>query len=266
MKKIFALILALSTTGCANYFIKKDCESTNWFEHGQKVAQSGKWLNADKKVMDCRRVEAEIQESQLDQGFKSGVQKYCNNDGAYQVGKGGDIFSRDLCEGPQINVLLQYYKKGINDYCAKTNGQNAGSSGKKYQGVCPKELEPAFLVEYRIGRKRYISAVIENKKDSLRTIENNLATAQGSLSAEERHLTTLRMVESSLQNQVNATSLQNTAFRASLETQLNTAKSNTNDQQSRVSRTRSEISSYESQRNTLNSEIAELRTELATLN
>ncbi|HEY1079150.1 MAG TPA: DUF2799 domain-containing protein, partial [Bdellovibrio sp.] len=81
MKKIFALILALSTTGCANYFIKKDCESTNWFEHGQKVAQSGKWLNADKKVMDCRRVEAEIQESQLDQGFKSGVQKYCNNDG-----------------------------------------------------------------------------------------------------------------------------------------------------------------------------------------
>lgn len=265
MRMIFVLLLALSTMGCANYFLKKDCESTNWFEHGQKVAQSGKWLNADTKVMDCRRVEAEIQESQLDQGFKSGVQKYCNNEGAYLVGKAGDVFSRDLCEGPQINVLLQNYKKGLNDYCAKTNGQNAGSSGKKYQGVCPKDLEPAFLAEYRIGRKKYISAVIENRRDQLRTIENNLSTAQGSLSAEERHLTTLRMVEANLQNQVNTTSLQNSSFRASLESQLNTAKGNTSDQQSRVSRTRSEISSYESKRDSLNAEIAELRIELATL-
>ncbi len=90
------------------------------------------------------------------------MERYCSPTAAYMTGKGGDLFSRDLSEGPQPNVLIAEHKKGVKDYCAKTNGYTAGSSGKKYLNICPKDLEPAFLPEYRRGRKKYVQAMIES--------------------------------------------------------------------------------------------------------
>ncbi len=96
MKRVLLFLLMLSLTSCASYFKRKECESINWFEHGKKVAMRGEWLNSDKTVSECRKVEAHIQESQLDQGFKNGMERYCSPTAAYMTGKGGDLFSRDL--------------------------------------------------------------------------------------------------------------------------------------------------------------------------
>ena len=81
MSKMMSLLIVLLTMqmfGCASYFKRKECEKINWFDHGQSVAMRGDRLNADKAVNECRKVEADISETQLDLGFKSGMQKYCD--------------------------------------------------------------------------------------------------------------------------------------------------------------------------------------------
>jgi uncharacterized protein DUF2799 len=201
MKRILMALVALSLAACASYFKRKECESTNWFEHGKEVAMRGKWLNSDNLVHECRKVEAEISESQLDQGFKAGAQTYCTPENTYKIGKTGDLYQKEFCDGPQNTPLMSAYKKGINDYCAKSNGQNAGASGKKYQNVCPKDLEPAFLVEYRKGRKKYVQAMIDNRQNEVREIDNQLGAERNQLGYNQFRLVGLEGEVHSLETQ-----------------------------------------------------------------
>ena len=95
---ILTVVIVLSTAGCASYFKRKECEKTNWFEHGQKVAMSGKRMDADPFVKECRKVEAEFSFTDLDNGFKSGMAKYCTGDNVFLVGKAGKPFSYEMCD------------------------------------------------------------------------------------------------------------------------------------------------------------------------
>lgn len=265
MTKILLIVLMLNLTACASYFKKKECESTNWFEHGKKVALRGEWLNSDKLVNECRKVEAEIQESQLDQGFKNGMQKYCSAPHAYQVGKSGDFFSRDVCEGPQINVLLAEHNKGVKDYCAKSNGQNAGASGKKYQNICPKDLEPAFFAEYRKGRKKWVQAMIDTRQTDIREIDSKLFSKRSDLSFRQGRLRGLESEVSSLETQRNFTPLDNHNQRSYLDNRISSLSSDLSSLRSEVSSYESEIRSLESQRRTKLDEIADFKAELPSL-
>lgn len=265
MKKVILFCAALALTGCASYFKRKSCEQINWFEHGKKVALSGQWLNSDTTVSECRKVEAEISESQLDQGFKAGMSKYCSREQAYQIGKLGDFFSRDLCEGPQINVLLNEHKKGVKDYCAKSNGQQAGASGKKYQNICPKELEPAFLVEYRKGRKRYVQTMIENRQGEIRENENKINTLRGPLLYKQGRLSAMRSQKANLEAQKNSIPLENHHLRSSFDGQIDSVGSEINNLQSQVSSEEGQIRSLENSNSTKNAEITEFRSELPSL-
>ncbi len=151
-------------TGCSSYFTRQSCEKTNWFEYGQKVAMSGKRLSGDQFVQECRKVEAEINEVDLDRGFKTGMAKYCTPAEVFGLGKRGESFAPEMCE-ENARVLTERHKAGILEYCKKSNGYAAGSSGRTYNGICPKELETAFMPEFRRGRKKYLSVlVIENEK------------------------------------------------------------------------------------------------------
>ncbi len=261
---ILLLFLALITSSCASYFKRKACESTNWFEHGKNVALSGKWLNADSHLAECRQVEAQISESQVDQGFKNGLQIYCSPDEAYRVGKLGDIYSNDLCEGPQSSVLRQRYKKGIQDYCAKSNGYDAGSSGKKYQNVCPSELEPAFLGEYKKGRKKYLQSALEIKAQSLNELKMDLRTqkmrvdmAQNNLDRAESRLTSLRS-----QSTLNSSN----EHQNFLQSMIQEAEQDADTARSQLSSAKSEESRTSTKASNLEAEINEMKTELASLN
>lgn len=265
MLRIVFLIAVLSLTGCASYFKKKDCEAINWFEHGKKVALRGEWLNSDKTVMECRQVEANIQESQLDQGFKNGMERYCSPTVAYQTGKSGDFFSRDLCEGPQINVLINEHKKGVKDYCAKSNGYTAGSSGKKYQNICPKDLEPTFLVEYRKGRKKYVQAMVENRQDDVRNLESKISQKQSSLNFTRGRLMSMESEKNSLETQKNYTPLQNTSQMSYLESRISTLNNDIMNLRSTVYSSESEVKELEKQRNGKLTEISEFKAELPSL-
>lgn len=167
--RVFSVVIlvgaALSLSGCASYFKRKECEATNWYDYGQKVAMAGRRLTGDQFVGECRKVEAEISEVDLDHGFKAGMSKYCQADQVFSLGKSGEFFSSEMCDGENPRLLSERHKAGVLEYCRKSNGYSAGAIGRAYNGICPKDLEGAFLPEFRRGRKKYLSVlVIENEK------------------------------------------------------------------------------------------------------
>jgi hypothetical protein len=171
------IILFFSTflSGCASYFLRKDCESKNWFQYGQEVALKGQRLEEDDYLNQCRKVEAHIDPSDLDLGFKKGRANYCTTEKIFEVGKSGDSFQKDMCEGENIRKLQEHHLAGIKEYCDEENGFNAGSSGKKYRNVCPKSLETKFLPNYRKGRRQYLTEVISTKSDQLIGIDREVS-------------------------------------------------------------------------------------------
>ncbi len=163
------LALVMSTvflSSCTSYFVRKDCEKKNWYQIGYDAAIRGDRISNDDTVNTCRKVDADISESQLDVGFKAGMSRYCQPDGVFQTGKGGDLFNSDFCDPGQLSMLRQRHAEGLKAYC--TDGMTAGLSGKKYKNVCQPQQEKAFLPEYRKGRKKYLQGMIANAESKVR--------------------------------------------------------------------------------------------------
>lgn len=174
MKNFILVFFIMPLMSCASYFKKKECEQANWFEQGERIALSGKWLKADEFVSTCRQAEANISESQLDQGFKSGKAKYCHPDNAKIVGRKGEILNESLCDGPESLATMKSYQQGIAQYCAASNGFLAGQSGVVYNHVCPQNLEPEFMIEYKKGRTSYLQNRIQNEQLELNKMQSQL--------------------------------------------------------------------------------------------
>ena len=60
--------------------------------------------------------------------------------------------------GSQIDMLAYRagHEEGLRTYCRAENGFQVGRSGKKYSGICPDDLENAFVNEYDIGYEFYL--------------------------------------------------------------------------------------------------------------
>ncbi|MFN7730218.1 MAG: DUF2799 domain-containing protein [Bdellovibrio sp.] len=164
MKFFFLSFVLLATTSCTSYFKRKDCEKTNWFEYGQSVAERGQWLEADTYLNECRKVEADISASQLDLGFKAGREKYCSKENAFSMGRKGRLFAKDLCEGPELKLLLSQHLLATLEYCKQDNAHEAGLSGLPYLGVCPDHLEKKFMPPFRKGRLKFLEVSITEKE------------------------------------------------------------------------------------------------------
>lgn len=172
LKKIVVLCSFFLTTSCASYLLKKQCEDINWYQHGQEIAMRGDRVSNDDMVMKCRKVEAEMSEAKLDQGFKAGMSKYCQPDTAFQTGKSGDTLNLDLCDPGQMGTLKKRHAEGTYAYCK--DGMGAGLSGKKYKNVCSSDLEKNFMPSYRQGRKKYLSALVRNNETKLRELNADI--------------------------------------------------------------------------------------------
>ncbi|MCB0366226.1 MAG: DUF2799 domain-containing protein [Bdellovibrionaceae bacterium] len=177
-RHLILLALSLSLSSCASYFLRKECNKTNWFSHGQKVAMSGKRLDADDYVKSCQKVEAEIHWGNLDRGFKSGMDDYCKPQSAYGVGKKGENFNYDMCSSSDVPKLKTAYNKGIVAYCKPDNGYRVGAQGQAYQNVCVEQDEEAFLKRYYEGRKVYLTTQIENKEAEIKALDAKIAEGE----------------------------------------------------------------------------------------
>ena len=88
MRALVVLIFSFSLVACSSWFKRRECNKTNWFSYGEKVAMSGRRLDEDSFINECRKVEADVSDSQLDRGFKTGMATYCQPQTAYETACG----------------------------------------------------------------------------------------------------------------------------------------------------------------------------------
>ncbi len=168
--RVLVLLLALSVHACTSA-LKKRCEETNWYDHGVGVALSGKYPASDTFVQQCHKEEAHMDESQLSQGFQAGRARYCTSEGALNTGKQGMPLNIELCDGASIKALREQHAQGVLIFCQASNGYPFGSTGKTYDGICPKDLEVAFLKEYKRGRRGYLQNEVLLKEQRIVQLE-----------------------------------------------------------------------------------------------
>ena len=94
---------------------------------------------------------------------------------------------------PDLAAYQQGRSEGLHEYCQPTKGFALGSSGSKYAGVCPAELEADFLDAYNAGhhlrqlRASVASATgqISYKKRALEQVKKDLVAIEAALISDE---------------------------------------------------------------------------------
>lgn len=109
----FILLLSIHLTGCAG-LNERECREADWEMIGFQDGIIGKYAN-------------------WINSYRSACAEYhiVPNAAAYETG----------------------HNRGIKQYCTEDNGFKLGRQGFWYDGVCPTELEPAFLKGYYYGRE-----------------------------------------------------------------------------------------------------------------
>jgi hypothetical protein len=124
-------------------------------------------------------------------------------DGA--AGYSGDRIGqhRKACAKHGVTPDLEAYQigreEGLREFCLPANGYRVGSQGGSYAGICPQDLEPAFIDAYESGRELYtlqsrlsdVNSELSSRRSDLDRAESDLvsrsATAiSNDATAEER--------------------------------------------------------------------------------
>ena len=86
---------------------------------------------------------------------------------------------RRACSKYNITPDLTNYQightEGLKQYCTKQRGYEEGQRGKKYNGVCPANLEHNFLKGYNAGNKIY------KVKMNIRSLSSNISAKRKEL-------------------------------------------------------------------------------------
>ncbi|MBL4606904.1 MAG: DUF2799 domain-containing protein [Pseudomonadales bacterium] len=90
---------------------------------------------------------------------------------------------------PDLAAYQQGHQRGVRNFCNPGRGYSMGSKGIRYNGMCPKDLEPAFLTAYRAGKKVHVARqqvkTLQNKQNKqtteLKTVKTQLRAKEGLL-------------------------------------------------------------------------------------
>jgi len=78
---------------------------------------------------------------------------------------------------------------GLRQYCIPSKGYEMGSNGHSYNGVCPEDLEPAFVEALEDGRVLYrFEQAVSDVESEINDIEHELDDDEGDLRDLERKL------------------------------------------------------------------------------
>lgn len=251
---ILIALIGLSLTSCSSYFKRKDCEKVNWYDYGYNVAMAGKRLSNDNFILECKTVEAEVSESQLDLGFKAGMSNYCKPEVVLATGKKGDFFNADFCDPGMSKLLTQKHQEGVVLFCEASNGYTYGASGKLYNQICPKNLEAAFLNEYKKGRKKYLNQSILENEQRINKLSQDSLRVKEEKTRYEYELRTIETVQLVKSNSTNTNPQQNDPIenkRRDLNTKINNLSY--------------QINNIEGQKNRAQEQIYQLKKEIITL-
>lgn len=103
-------------------------------------------------------------------GYEDGVAGYAGNHIAQH---------RKACAKHGVRADLTLYQtgraQGLQEYCQPANGYRLGVGGGSYRGVCPAELEGAFVSSFETGHELY-------------TLRARVSNAESQLDAKRREL------------------------------------------------------------------------------
>ncbi|MGH8176302.1 MAG: DUF2799 domain-containing protein [Steroidobacter sp.] len=97
------------------------------------------------------------------------------------AGYSGDRIAqhRKACAKHGVSTDLALYQagrdEGLREYCQPANGYRLGAHGGGYNGICPAELDGAFVSAYESGRQLY-------------TLQSRVSNAANQLDAKRREL------------------------------------------------------------------------------
>lgn len=140
MKLLFILLMLSGLSACAS-LSKEECLNANWKTIGYEDGSQGK---SETTIQSHRKACAKINVS------------------------------------PDLNQYLSGHKEGARVYCKKSTGYQWGVSGGVYAGICPADLEPAFLKAYRYGHELF------NIRQEISRIESAITGYQNSITDLER--------------------------------------------------------------------------------
>lgn len=229
---IVILFLFIFLSSCASYMKRKECESTNWFEYGESVALDGRRLSGDQFIVECMKAEADVAESDLDRGFKRGLEKYCQPDTVFQVGKNGSFFSTEMCVGEGVTALQARHRAGVLEYCQRSNGYAAGAKGKAYNKICPASLEATFLPEFNRGRKRYLQTLTSENSKEIAQLENEIIRLQSEINWRSAELQRYRSNNKADESQISRIN--------DLSSQINSSRYSLNIKEEKLARLRNQ--------------------------
>ncbi len=190
MKKIWICFTFLTLAGCSNWELKDRCDKTNWFEYSRDVATSGRYLDEDGFIKDCKGVDR-ISAVQIDLGFKSGRERYCTYETFFRNGEAGEPVNFKMCDNLIMYQMQERYAQGLQNFCKADSGYNYGSSGKVYKNVCIKRDEEKFMPGYLKGRAEYLVrtiAQLEKETVAFQSVQNQVSLEIARFSGEIRDL------------------------------------------------------------------------------
>jgi uncharacterized protein DUF2799 len=76
---------------------------------------------------------------------------------------------------PNLDAYMDGHRIGVKQYCTAQNGFNEGQRGDSYNGVCPGNLELAFLPAYEHGYEHYLlNKEIRDAESAIRYKNNDI--------------------------------------------------------------------------------------------
>ena len=100
-------------------------------------------------------------------------------DGAKGRGSSAIGNHREACAKYGVTPDLEAYetgrKQGLVQFCRPSRGYEHGRRGRTYAGVCPSDVEPAFLAAYNDGRAYYeLELAVQEAETEIDTLESQL--------------------------------------------------------------------------------------------
>jgi hypothetical protein len=152
---------------CRPILAKKSCSSIDWFRLGKQTAQSGNSIEDNPHLIECRSLDAKVDEEKLAEGYKTGLDSFCDEKTAWSKGFNGREFKESaLCSKEANKKARISHTQGAKDYCEPKVGKDIGREDK----VPLKKCGAAWEAQYRIGLREFNQLKIEQ----LTTREKNL--------------------------------------------------------------------------------------------
>ncbi len=114
-------------------------------------------------------------------GFEDGTRGYTTQ----RIGKHREACA-DYGIAPSYENYLAGHREGVRQYCVPASGFSLGRSGKRYNGVCPADLENTFLAAFDDGQAVYrLQQEISQLQQDIRRVRGEQETLEQELEANE---------------------------------------------------------------------------------